>query len=229
MLDRLDRAAAALEIVELPKVFVGGATMPLYVEGEVGEVLRETKDVDLMVEASSYAEFAALETRLRAAGFHQGIAGMGPRCRWFKGEDQYDIVDVRTDHPLDRWARPTGEGIEHRALPSGRTIPVLCPGRFLAAKFAALVDRGGPHWYDSADFEDIVLLLESHAQMESWLDATPREVVPSVAAWAESATRRPGIREEIEATISRGPGMDARVEAVFGRLSWLAFAWPGIP
>ncbi len=66
--DRLDRAAAALEVVKLPLVFVGGATMPLCVDGDVGEVLRETKEIDGMVEAASCTEFAALEARLRAAG-----------------------------------------------------------------------------------------------------------------------------------------------------------------
>lgn len=66
--DRLDRAAAALEVVNLPLVFVGGATMPLYVDGDVGEVLQEANEADGMVEAASYMEFAALEARLRAAG-----------------------------------------------------------------------------------------------------------------------------------------------------------------
>lgn len=214
-----------MQAVELPLVFVGGATMPLYVDGTIGEALRETNDVDIMVEATSYAEFASLEARLRAAGFRQDIAGKAPRCRWFKGEDQYDIVDVRTDHPLDRWARPTGAGIEQRALPSGRTIPVLSPGRFLAAKIAALTDRGGPHWYDSPDFEDIVLLLESHPQLQPWLANTPPDAIVAVAAWAAAASRRAGIREEIEATVTRGTDIDERVTAVFERLLWLAFTW----
>jgi len=226
LLDRLERAAAALDVVELPMVFVGGATMPLYVEGDVGEVLRETRDIDVMVEAASYTEFAALEGRLRVAGFRQDMAEKGPRCRWFKGDEQYDIVDVRTDYPGDRWARPTGAGIEHRALPSGRTIPVLSPGRFLAAKIAALSDRGGAHWYESSDFEDIVLLLESHPQLQPWLANTPTDAVVAVATWAAKASRRDGIREEIEATVTRGPGIDQRAEAVFDRLYWLAFAWP---
>ena len=56
---------------------------------------------------------------------------------------------------------------------------------------------------------------------------TPAEAVVAVATWASAATRRGGIREEIEATVTRGPGMDQRVEAVFDRLFWLAFIWPG--
>lgn len=229
LLDRLERAATDLDrVVCLPMVFVGGSTMPLYVEGIALNAVRETQDVDVMVEAASYLEFAEMEGRLRGAGFRQDIAQPGPRCRWFKGDQQYDIVDVRTDHPSDRWSRPIGAGIEQRALPSGRVIPVLAPGRFLAAKSAALLDRGGAHWYDSPDFEDIVLLLESHPQLQPWLGSTPRDVVVAVAAWAESASRRPGIREEIEATVTRGPGLDERVEAVFDQLLWLAFAWPAL-
>lgn len=224
---RLERAAQDLEVVGLPMVFVGGATMPLYV-GEEARDLRETKDVDVMVEATSYGAFAELEERLRTAGFQHDTSSHAPRCRWIKDGQQYDIVDVRTDYPLDPWARATGPGIEHRALPSGRTIPVLSPGRFLAAKVAALIQRGGPYWYASSDFEDIVLLLESHPQLQSWLATTPPDAVLAVASWAETALTRPGIAEEIEATVSRGPGMDQRVEAVFDRLQWLAFAWPNL-
>jgi hypothetical protein len=39
------------------------------------------------------------------------------------------------------------------------------------------------------------------------------------------ARRRPGIHEQIEATITRGPQLDERVEEVFDRLGWLASAW----
>jgi len=229
LLDRLDRAATALDVVQLPMVFVGGSTMCLYMDGDAGDALRETKDVDVMVEAASYALFAAAEERLRAAGFRQELSGSAPRCRWFEGDQAYDIVDVRTDHPEDRWTRPSGPGIEHRALPSGRTIPVLSPGRFLAAKIAALTRRGGERWYESSDFEDIVLLLESHPQLQAWLAATPPDAAMAVAAWAEAATQRPWIREEVEAAVTRGPDIDRRVEAVLDRLFWLAFMWVDAP
>lgn len=222
---RLERAAEDLQVVRLPMVLVGGATMPLYVDDDGITMLRETRDVDVMVEAASYEEFSALEERLRAAGFRQRLLENGPRCRWYKGDMQYDIVDVRTDHPEDTWARPTGEGIERRLLPSGRHLPLLSPGRFLAAKIAALRDRGGSHWYESSDFEDIVLLLESHADLRAWLSRTPANAARAVSMWASNATRRPGIREEIEATITRGPDLDTRVEAVFDRLRWLAEGW----
>jgi hypothetical protein len=225
LVERLERAAADLEVVRLPMVVVGGATMPLYVEDDSLTVLRETRDVDVMVEAASYEEFSALEERLRAAGFRQRLMENAPRCRWYKEDMQYDIVDVRTDHPDDAWARPTGEGIEHRRLPSGRYLPLLSPGRFLASKIAALCDRGGQHWYESSDFEDIVLLLESHAELAPWLANTPRDPAQAIVAWAARALRRPGIREEIEATITRGPQLDERVEEVFDRLGWLASEW----
>lgn len=145
LLARLDRAAKDLEVVQLPMVFVGGATLPLYVDDEAHD-LRETKDVDVMVEATSYDEFAELEERLRTAGFQHDTSRNAPRCRWLKGGQQYDIVDVRTDYTSDRWVRATG----------------------------------------------------------------------------------PGIGEEIEGTVSRGPGITQRVEAVFDRLLKLAVASPNL-
>jgi hypothetical protein len=227
LLERLERAATDLEIVQLPMVVVGGAAMALYVEGDGISQLRETRDVDVMVEAASIDEFAALETRLRAAGFTQRPAAKAPRCRWFKDDMQYDIVDVRMDHPDDVWARPTGDGIERRSLPSGRELPMLSPGRFLAAKTAALRDRGGSRWYESSDFEDIVLLLESHTDLPQWLAGTPIDAARAVSEWAADALRKPELREEIEATITRGPDLDERVDTVFDKLRWLAHdGWP---
>lgn len=221
LIERLERAGEDLEVVDLPMVIVGGAAMPLYVDAQAGTALRETVDVDVMVEAASHAEFAALEERLRSAGFRQDLHEPGPRSRWYRGDRRYDIVDIRTDHPRDRWARPTGAGIDQRRLPSGRSIPVLAPGRFLAAKIAALLDRGGPRWYESSDFEDIVLLLESHADLATWSAGTPPDALRAISEWAQGAVRRPGIREEIEATVTRGPDMEHRAEVVFGRLRGL--------
>lgn len=226
LLERLDKAALDLAVIDLPKVFVGGATMPLYVDEQAGAVLRETRDVDVMVEASSYAEFAALEVKLRANGFYQELAEHGPRCRWFKQDRIYDIVDIRADHPTERWARPTGDGIHRAVLPSGRSIPILGPGRFLAAKVSALTQRGGRYWYESPDFEDIVLILESNPQLQPWLNDTPTEAVHAVAAWAVAALQRRTLRDEVEGTVTRGPDLDDRVRTVFERLHWLAFGWP---
>ena len=98
LLARLDRAAEDLEVVQLPMVFVGGATMPLYVDDEARE-LRETKDVDVMVEGTSYGEFAELEERLRTAGFQHDTSRHAPRCRWLKGGQQYDIESPATYEP----------------------------------------------------------------------------------------------------------------------------------
>jgi len=92
----------------------------------------------------------------------------------------------------------------------------------MAAKVAALLDRGGPRWYESADFEDLVLLLESHPDLPTWLAGSPVDAVRAVSTWAEAALRRPGIREEVEATVTRGPELERRAEVVLARLSWLA-------
>ncbi len=69
-----------------------------------------------------------------------------------------------------------------------------------------------------------MLLLEPHSKLAPWLANTPHDSAQAIAKWAASARRRPGIREEIEATITRGPRLDERVEVVFERLIWLASA-----
>ena len=47
---------------------------------------------------------------------------------------------------------------------------------------SVLFHRGGDNsWYADSDFEDIVLLLESHPELQVWLAGTPQEAVFAVA------------------------------------------------
>src|SRR5687768_17587948 len=66
---RIRAVAQALAPLEQKVVFVGGATVCLYINPEVASEVRPTDDVDVVVELATYGSFAALEDRLRAIGF----------------------------------------------------------------------------------------------------------------------------------------------------------------
>jgi len=87
----LEAAAAALGDLLAEVVFVGGATVELWITDPGAPPVRPTKDVDVVVEVTSRSAFYDFEARLRAQGFR---------------EDQEDGVicrrrHSRTNHILD--------------------------------------------------------------------------------------------------------------------------------
>ena len=63
-----------MEPLGLSFTFIGGAVLGLLVDDAELSQVRSTKDVDVVVEVLTYGEYAALEARLRKAGFKHDTA-----------------------------------------------------------------------------------------------------------------------------------------------------------
>jgi hypothetical protein len=63
-------------------VFVGGCTTALLITDPGAEAIRPTYDVDVIVEITSYADYAVFSERLRALGFQEESSEGTPLCRW---------------------------------------------------------------------------------------------------------------------------------------------------
>ncbi len=70
-IDLLERAAAALGPLVEEVMFVGGATVAVWISDPGAPPPRPTKDVDVVVEVSTRAGLHDFERRLRAAGFRE--------------------------------------------------------------------------------------------------------------------------------------------------------------
>src|SRR5579863_7077774 len=75
-------------------VFVGGCVTGLLITSQAGAPARATLDVDVIVEAATYAEFIALEERLRQLGFYQSGAEGAPICRWESEDLLLDFMPI---------------------------------------------------------------------------------------------------------------------------------------
>ena len=63
-------------------VFVGGCTTGLFITDLAASGIRPTKDVDAIVDVTSYSKYAALADRLRAIGLVEDTTEGAPLCRW---------------------------------------------------------------------------------------------------------------------------------------------------
>ena len=151
----------------LPKVtFVGGCTTVLLVDEAAFSGVRQTEDVDVIIDVSTYLEYQHFSKALRERGFTEDIDG--PICRWLYNKTAANIkLDVMTTDEkalgfTNRWYK---EALEHALdypLDEQLHIRVIDPVYFLATKFEAFLDRGKGDYF-SHDLEDIVFILENRS------------------------------------------------------------------
>src|SRR6187431_717685 len=125
-------------------VFVGGCTTGIFVTDPAAGGIRPTKDVDAIVDVTSYAQYAALSDRLRALGLVEDTTEGAPLCRWRQASV---IVDVM---PMDegvlgfsnRWY-PMAIDTAQRFNIAGHGARIVTPPLFIATKLEAFHGRGG--------------------------------------------------------------------------------------
>lgn len=160
-------------------VFIGGATVDMYITSSAGDPLRATDDVDCVIAITSRVAFAQLEEKLRSLGFtHPMDDPKAPICRWrFSGI----LVDVM---PIDagvlgfsnRWYPEGVEHAEKRNLPDGQEVSIFTLPYFLASKIEAFLGRGKDDFYGSQDIEDIVAVIDGAEDARDKILGAPETV-----------------------------------------------------
>lgn len=157
-------------------VFVGGATISLYREGNSSEV-RATEDIDVVIESWQYGNYAALEEQLRGIGFKNDQES-GIICRFKYGQTIVDVMPTegKVLGFSNRWYADGFKWAITHTIDPQHTIRIFSPPYFLAAKLDAFPDRGHGDGRISSDFEDIVFLLEHRSTIWQECESAPPEV-----------------------------------------------------
>lgn len=88
----LESIAAALGPLRDRFVFVGGCTTGMLVTDVAAAPVRATRDVDVIVEVLTLADYHALERELEKAGFSHNRSPEAPICRWIVGTGVLDVM-----------------------------------------------------------------------------------------------------------------------------------------
>ncbi len=210
------RAVQALAAVEVPRVFLGGATVGLHLRADLlGDLVRPTKDVDCIVPVSSQLEWSRLEEELRAARFRHDPHLI---IRFEREGELYDFLPygqglsalLGFDVTFHREAFEEAQEVE---IAPRCTVHVARLEYLLATKTAAYRDRGASDPYTSKDLEDLVALLIGSPWRAALARADSR-VRDVVSAWARDFVAYPRYADLIDAHIPGGPNRSAFHELV---------------
>src|SRR5260221_13254745 len=143
-LSLLEQAVRLLEPLLDQLVLAGGCATGLLITDSAAQGIRTTKDVDVISEVASYAEYSTLSERLRALGLSEDDTEGAPVCRWRQKKNL--IIDVMPVEEsvlgfTNRWYRPAVESAWVAEI-AGLRVRVIKPVYFLATKLDAFNGRG---------------------------------------------------------------------------------------
>jgi hypothetical protein len=75
-------------------VFVGGMIRELLITDPAAGAARPTQDVDCIVNAVSWVDYAHLSGRLRSRGFSECMDEGAPLCRWVVQSIRVDLMPI---------------------------------------------------------------------------------------------------------------------------------------
>lgn len=220
----VDAVAADLAWISPEPVFVGGATLGLFLDALGRSQLRPTLDVDCIVpRVVTRVAWWRLEEDLRARGWSPDPDG--PICRYRSPGGV--VVDLMSEDPAvlgfaGQWYGRVVSRAERRSLITGRAVLVAPPDLLLACKLDAWRDRGTHDPYASKDLEDIAALLDGCRELEACVAAAEPDVREAIAVGLTEILENTRYRQAVLGQLPRGGAPDAQEARVLALLRRLA-------
>ena len=220
----IELAAAILGPVAEDVVFVGGATIHLWLTEVAAPPVRATDDVDVICDVASYGEYQKLADRLRERGLREAF-DEPVICRWRHGESGLAIDVMPTSEEVlgfsNRWYPLAIETAVERELQSGVRIRAVAPSVVVGTKLAAWRGRGNDDVLTSLDVHDVVVLIDGRPELGDELAAQRQDLRTYVADELSALREHDRFEYVIQGAVSGyGEAAVARERAaiVIGRL-----------
>jgi hypothetical protein len=178
---RLKDIAVALGEINNDVVFVGGATVGLYIDDKAAPTPQPSEDVDCVVEIATYGQWCDFENKLRAKGFKDSdISGEDahpPTCRKY-------ILGIKVDFmPIEEAVLGYGNPWFKKGLENAITvmvddieIKIFKIENFVATKLKAFNDRGVINDIRfSQDLEDLTEIIDGAIHFEESITKADKE------------------------------------------------------
>lgn len=191
----IKRVALALGDLNNVVIYVGGATVSLYINDPAADDVRPTKDIDISLQILSIPQLEEIREQLHEKGFSQS-ADLDVICR-FKLDDI--LVDVMSTKAVG-WAPANpwfAKGFDKREKVKidDISIQIMPLPYFLASKFSAFKDRGGNDPRQSKDLEDITYILNNRTDWHEVIKDSGKEVIDFLKMHFQEISKSAGIQE----------------------------------
>lgn len=191
----IKRVALALGDLNDVVIYVGGATVSLYINDPAADDVRPTKDIDIGLKILSIPQLEEIREQLNEKGFSQS-ADLDVICR-FKLDDI--LVDVMSTKAVG-WAPANpwfAKGFDKREKVNidDISIQIMPLPYFLASKFSAFKDRGGNDPRQSKDLEDITYILNNRTDWHEVIEDSGKEVKDFLKMQFQEISKSAGIQE----------------------------------
>lgn len=216
-IELLERAAAALGPLLDEVVFVGGATVALWITDPAAPPARPTLDVDVVIEVTTRLEYETFSERMRARDFHEGFDSP-VICRW-RHKPTNLVLDAMPADPsilgfADRWQAAALPHAVECVLPSGGLIRAITPPYLVATKLDAFADRGSGDLLASHDLEDVISLLDGRGELVAEVTASSTDVRAFIAAAMRNVREHPRFLDALYGWLPPDAGRQARATNV---------------
>lgn len=222
---QLEAAAAVLGPLVEEVVFVGGATVHLWITEPGAPPARATEDVDVICEVASRAAYYRLGEQLRERGL-QEAADAPVLCRWQSAEPRLVLDVMPTDPDVLGFSNPWYEEAISTAatvaLASGVEIRAAAPLLLVATKLCAWKGRGRGDLLASLDIHDVVTLIDGRPRLVDEVRSASPELRDYIRAELTALREEPYFGYAVEgATAGYGPLGADRARLVDGRIDEL--------
>lgn len=166
-IENIRRVARKLGHLREKAVFLGGSITALLLTDPAAPDVRETKDVDVVVQTASLSETARLDEELRALGFRHCMDEGAPACRWVVDDCLVDVIPVGSGVSAynDRWSPEAIVHAQRLELEPGLSIRHVTAPYFVAIKLEAFGDRGAGDYQNSQDIDDIIQVIDGRPEL----------------------------------------------------------------
>lgn len=179
---RLKDVAIVLGDIKNDVVFIGGATVGLYIDDQAAPTPQPSEDIDCVVEIATYGEWTDFESKLRKKGFQDsdttGEDSNPPTCRKYFLGMKVDFMPV--EEKVLGYGNPWfKKGLENsiKANLEEIEINIFQIEYFVATKLKAFNDRGlKSDIRFSQDLEDLTELIDGATKFEIEILASEEKV-----------------------------------------------------
>lgn len=219
---QLEAAAAILGPVLEEVVFVGGATIHLWLTEDGVPPTRATDDVDVICEVATRSAYYRLGSRLRERGLLEAV-DEPVVCRW-RSRDPQLVMDVMPIDPdilgfSNPWYDEAISTAEAVALDSGTTIHAARPAPLVATKLSAWKGRGNGDLLPSLDVHDILTLFNGRPELVSEIRSSSEELQSFVVEEMAVLSEHSYFRYVIDSAVANyGPAAMQRAQLVRQRV-----------